>query len=236
MKKKAWKFLFFLFAIVLIYVSIALVMTITARPVHFDNPQHLWFGIGGFMAGCYVFALLNRFNSVYVLGHEFTHWVLAKLFLKNTGRFQVGSSGGSVEIKDSNFLIVLAPYIFPFYFLLFAGIYCVVLLIWPSLPEWSAWGVDVWLGLCYAYHVVMTIIVLRKGQKDMNFRGLFFSLSFIIAGNLFFFYLGLVFLNGQFGSAMSLLWNKLSWVLLHWGWNPLSDIINHLCHFIGKKI
>ncbi len=142
-------------------------------------------GLAAFAAGLVLFSFLPL-KPIYILGHELTHWLTAKLFRRRTGAFHWGLQSGSIAVDAPNGAIILAPYCIPFYFLLALGIlaFCTLL-----RPAWAAdsrflMGAAVLLGLCYAYHLALTARALWHGQSDLRHCGVPLSLLFILGFNL----------------------------------------------------
>ena len=143
----------------------------------------------------------HRFTVVYVFGHELTHWAIAKLFFKKTGRIRVGRLSGSTEIYDTNIVITLAPYIIPFYLMVVVGVFGISqLFVYPS-PLWAAYTVSALVGVTYAYHIVLNIFALRQAQSDLELYGKVFSLAIILAGNALFLLLSLLIVTAQWKEA-----------------------------------
>jgi hypothetical protein len=177
--------------------------------------DHLtWFFAGGFLIGSAIFTMFTRLTPFYVFGHEATHWVVAKLFRKETGKFRCRYGSGYVEIRDPNVWIILAPYFVPFYFLVFTGIWGLLDLLLPGkLTPFHPWLSGL-LGLTYSYHLVLTFIALGKGQKDLDHKGKVFSLTLILAMNTFFFFLATLTVTKQWKHGLSSLADKIS-IILH---------------------
>ena len=148
-------------------------------------------------------------SPVYVFGHEFTHWLAAVATGHRAGWPRLGLRKGSVNVVQPTLFIALAPYIFPFYLVVSAIALTVTRLCWASVPPlfWPlACG---WLGLCYSYHIVLTIPSLWSGQEDVKFRGPVLSYSFIVFGNLLFLYLSLVLVSQQWRAAWLVPWRLM---------------------------
>ncbi len=158
----------------------------------FRDP-HLLALVLAFGIGLFLFPF-HRFTVVYVFGHELTHWIAAKLCLRKTGRFQVRSASGFVEITDPNAFITLAPYFVPLYFFLSVGLAAFALLWWTPPPV-AVVAFFAWLGFCYAYHVVLTAVALSRAQTDMDHCGYLLSYTLILGANLLFLYLALILLT-----------------------------------------
>ena len=165
----------------LLSLNLALLQALVCLPVN-SQRQPLWYGVGGFAAGLVVFALLLRAQRAYVFGHEFTHWLVAKLFGRPTGAFRAGAEDGSVSVARPNIWIVLGPYLVPIYALVWVAVYLGLGVVWPQLtPPGLFYG---GLGLTYAFHCVRTVAALRAGQSDLRHYGPVFSLLLILAVNL----------------------------------------------------
>ncbi len=80
-----------------------------------------------------VYLLLPKPMWVYVFGHELTHAVWTWIFGGRVKGFKAGAEGGHVVSTKSNFLIVLAPYFFPFYAVLLVLVFVVLILVGPGI-------------------------------------------------------------------------------------------------------
>ena len=181
-------------------------------------------GNGLVVASAFIVGLLlfrkQKFTPLYIFGHELTHWIVAKLFLKKTGKFKVGWSKGFVEIAGSNVWIALAPYIVPFYFLLVIGIFGLSQLFFYPSPPWAIIAFLLCASLGYAYHCVLTVYAIGLSQSDLKIYGEFFSVSLIIAGNVLFLLLALLMSNGQWRRAFGLFCDLCSWQ-----WSAIQNLI-----------
>jgi hypothetical protein len=148
----------------------------------------LMFGLGavawlGWL--CVSFAIWKRPRpiSVYVLGHEMMHMLMARLSRGTIKDYHISSDGGFIVTNKYNFLIALAPYLWPFYSV-------------PVLAAWSAslyWKEALYfrevflasLGLTWMFHLSFTLWVLPRGQSDLLGPGRPFSLIVIYLANAF---------------------------------------------------
>jgi hypothetical protein len=135
-------------------------------------------------AACWVviFCLLPKPMWIYVFGHELTHALWTWLFGGQVKKMKVTSKGGHVVISKTNFVIALAPYFFPLYAILIIAVFALGNLIW----NWH--GYLIWfyllLGAAYAFHVSLTVHVLRTQQSDITSQGYLFSTVVIFLGNV----------------------------------------------------
>lgn len=137
----------------------------------------------GFTAGMLIFFFVNKFTPVYIFGHELAHWIFAKIFLRETGKFRVGKDGGAVEIKDPNLLIALAPYFYP----TFTVIWIPFWFLFKHLNEKFQWSLSIYFGILaftWSYHVAMTFYALRFEQSDLKRYGKPLSFSIILFVNM----------------------------------------------------
>jgi len=160
--------------------------------------------VGGAACWLAVFLLLPKPMLVYVLGHELTHVLWTWIFGGRVQRFKASAKGGHVVISKSNFLIVLAPYFFPLYAAL-------VVLVFALGNLFFGWGRHlVWfhllLGAAYAFHLTLTMHILRTRQSDITSQGYLFSTVVIFLGNVSVLVLGLPLLTGRPSVASALGW------------------------------
>lgn len=141
---------------------------------------------------------------LYVFAHEVTHWLAAKCFFKKTGRLTLKGASGALEVPCTNWVIVLAPYCFPFYFFMVAGLAAFAGLFLTQPPEWFEIGAAAIATLCYGYHLILTCKALRRGQEDVRYCGTFFASLAILTGNLFFLYLSLVVAGGLWQQSVTI--------------------------------
>ncbi len=157
------------------------------------NRQHFALALG-FAIGVIVVAAGLHSRPLYIFGHELTHWLVAKLFRRRTGRFRVGLTRGSVLVEKPNIWIVLAPYFVPTYALAWIATGLLVHLWWT--PPWYSTAFYGGLGLIFAHHLVLTLTTIADGQHDLLFHGRLFSIILIITGNIAVVYLALAALSG----------------------------------------
>jgi len=144
------------------------------------------FGAAGWLVWlCASFAFLKRPTpiSAYVFGHEMMHMLMARLSKGRIKDYHISSEGGFIVTNKYNFLIALAPYLWPFY----------------SVPVLAAWSVSLYwpealrfrelflaaLGLTWMFHLTFTLWVLPRGQSDLLGPGRIFSVVVIYLANAF---------------------------------------------------
>jgi hypothetical protein len=184
----AMRWLRFLIGLALIPCGIAvtrtLISTLGAAQPSTDqtfSPAFLAFA-GGFAFWLVVFVALPPPTRAYVLAHELTHALWAKLMGKKVLGMNIGSESGAVVVSESNVLIALAPYFFPLYtvivILAYYGMACFIDLD-PWLLPWLAM-----VGATWSFHVTFTISTLMARQSDIVVCGRLFSYSFIYLVNV----------------------------------------------------
>ena len=139
---------------------------------------HFWMPfLAGAVCWLVVFFSLPKPMWVYVVGHELTHALWAMLCGGRVRKIKVSSTGGHVVVTKSNSLIVLAPYFFPLYAVLWTGLF-LVLGLWLDTRRILP-GFHLGLGAAYSFHLSLTIHVLRTGQPDLRGEGWLFSVMLI---------------------------------------------------------
>ena len=137
-----------------------------------------------FLAGaaCWIiiFFLLPKPMWIYVFGHELTHALWTWLFGGRVKKMKVTSKGGHVIISKTNFVIALAPYFFPLYAVIVIGVFSLGRFFWG----WPLVWFHLCVGAAYAFHVTLTIHVLRTQQSDITSQGYLFSAVIIFLGNV----------------------------------------------------
>jgi hypothetical protein len=133
--------------------------------------------LGGAIAYLFVHFLLKKPERVYLWAHEFTHLLVAKLFLRRVHGFHITSrSGGKVVIDRTNVAIDLAPYAVPL---------CNIVAL---LPVTLAAGGNpharkIYLGAAaflFAMHLCFSAEGFIDGQPDVRRSGRIFSLAVVL--------------------------------------------------------
>jgi len=213
---------------VLLYLTGALLWAVADLPVALDRNAAFLPLVLGFTGGVLFFSFFSRPLMVYVFGHELTHWLAAKVFLRRTGAFHAGAAGGSVAVERPNIWIALAPYFFPVYTVIWIGLYGAYCF-WRRAAgpaEWAVRTAYAGVGATYAFHVVLTAYALLRGQRDLRLYGRVLSLSFIFFCNVLLVFLGLVLVSRQYAAAVALVWDRLGreWAAVRDGARLLSAL------------
>jgi hypothetical protein len=160
--------------------------------------------LGGAACWLVVFLLLPKPMLVYVFGHELTHALWTWLFGGRVKQFKASANGGHVVVSKSNFLIVLAPYFFPLYAALLVAVFALGHLVfgWRRHMVWF----HLLLGAAYAFHITLTVHILKARQSDLASQGWLFSGVVILLGNLGVLLVGLPLLTGDVTVLTSLKW------------------------------
>ena len=118
----------------------------------------------------------------YVWGHELMHVLTARLFGGRITDYEISRDGGYIVTDRYNFLIALAPYLWPF----------------AAGPVLAVWGIVGWmpeavyhrewflgaLGFTWAFHLSFTGWMIPIGQSDFAGPGRVFSLGLIYLFNV----------------------------------------------------
>ena len=169
--------------------------------------------LGGAACWIVIFVLLPKPMWIYVLGHELTHALWTWLFGGEVKKMKVTSKGGHVLISKTNFIISLAPYFFPLYVVLVIGGFAIGHFIWG----WPLVWFHLLVGAAYAFHVTLTIHVLKTQQSDITGQGYLFSAVVIFLGNICVLLFGIPLLTARVGMLNSLgWWAESTGMILHW--------------------
>jgi len=146
-----------------------------------SNPGFHWFA-GGALVGVAAFFLLAPLVWLYVIGHELTHALLVWLQGGGVHEFHVARTGGHIVTDKTNTLIVLGPYFVPFYTVLWIVSYATARVAFglPPHPGLFHGGI----GATWAFHLVFTVSMIVRGQPDLEYGGVFFSVVLIYLLNL----------------------------------------------------
>ena len=140
------------------------------------------FLLSGVLAYLCLHCFLQKPERLYLWGHEFTHLIVAKLFLRPVHGFHITSrSGGKVVIDRTNVAIDLAPYALPFYNVV--ALLVVALLPVTILAGGSPYVRRIYLcaaGFLFAMHLCFSTEGFIDGQPDVLRSGRIFSLAVVL--------------------------------------------------------
>jgi hypothetical protein len=137
-------------------------------------------------------------------------------------RFNASSKGGHVVVTKSNFLIALAPYFFPLYAVLLVAVFAAAGLVW-DFQRHVVWF-HLLLGAAYAFHITLTLHVLRQSQSDITSQGYLFSATVIFLGNALVLLLGVPLVTKQVTVAQAFAW---------W-WAATVELLRHTTEWIRR--
>lgn len=138
----------------------------------FEFKKIRWLEEGGmlFLCGIAAFALVNLFSKgrpfLYVFAHEVSHAMASFLTGSKVHSIYVSGSGGTTKTEKCNLLILLLPYILPFFAV------CILALYWAL-----DWAGDVHalnpyfyflMGFTLTHHLFLTCYFIFKGQSDIR--------------------------------------------------------------------
>jgi hypothetical protein len=170
-------------AILLLPLCIGAVSTLWMVIKASGNADTIWVAIlSGAACWVVIYLLLPKPMWVYVVGHELTHALWTWVMGGQVKKFKASADGGQVIVTKHNFVIALAPYFFPLYAVLVVLVFVVGDLLWGWRP-YVVWF-HLLLGAAYAFHVTLTLYILRYRQSDITEQGYLFSAVIIFLGNI----------------------------------------------------
>lgn len=181
------------FALFLIPVPIGLVSLLFSYLRTF-SPSYMPFLFG---VVCYTFTypVFKKPLFSYVIGHELSHVLGVWLSRGRIHSFNIGRRGGTVKVDRVNIWTALLPYFFPIYTFLVLCIYFLLSILW-DMSRFQNWLVFI-IGITWAFHLWMTMYVLRHSQPDLRFGGFLFSSIIIFTVNIAILILLLVFISPE---------------------------------------
>lgn len=157
----------------------------TMERMSFWLTEPVWFTLMGVltMAALKLSLVADRvLLYAYVLGHELTHAIAAKLSGGKLHGFRVDENGGYVETDADNVFIALSPYFVPLWMLCWLGALWLVNAVFPfeDYAPWFYAGFGFW----WAFHLYWTAWIIPREQPDMLNNGVVFSALLILIMNL----------------------------------------------------
>jgi hypothetical protein len=170
----------FLYSVIGLPVLIADAVLLRLLPVRMANHLTSFHGLillSGALAYLCVHFLLRKPERMYLWAHEFTHLLVAKLFLRHVHGFHITSrSGGKVVIDRTNVAIDLAPYAVPLYNV-------VALLPVTLFAGGTPLARKIYLGAAaflFTMHLCFSVEGFIDGQPDVRRSGRVFSLAIVL--------------------------------------------------------
>jgi hypothetical protein len=158
-------------------VTYAFYVNITAVSQLSGILQYFVWGVVSYVA---LHLLFYKPTAVYVLGHEAVHGIFAWIMGGKIQSFNVSKEGGSVTTDKTNTFIELSPYFVPIYAIILMAVYYVI-----SYSYKINGAAFIYLiGFALAFHVVMTIEVMKIRQPDILKSGYLFSIVFVYVLNI----------------------------------------------------
>lgn len=136
--------------------------------------------VWGIVSYVFLHLLFYKPTFFYVLGHEAVHAAFAWVMGGKINSFTVNKEGGSVSTDKTNTFIELSPYFVPIYAIILMVVYFVISY---SYKVNSAAFIYL-IGFALAFHVVMTIEVIKIRQPDILKSGYLFSIVFVYVLNI----------------------------------------------------
>ncbi|MFA5857504.1 MAG: hypothetical protein WC955_00395 [Elusimicrobiota bacterium] len=150
------------------------------------NTAYFWYLAGGTLAYPVLQIFIPKPMWIYTLAHEVTHAITSILFGGKVLSMKVTARGGKVVVTKSNFLVALAPYVFPFYAAILMLLWYILTLTYgPEVGLYYHWFLLV-LGLLTGFHLTLTWYAISLGQTDLKQTGVMFSLFFVLFTNCVF--------------------------------------------------
>lgn len=180
--------------ILLMPVSIVLVFALLVQLYHsapvmssmsFWLSEPVWYTIMGILLFIFLKMAVvanDMLVWVYVLGHELTHAIAAKLCGGHLHGLSVDRSGGYLETDADNFFIALAPYFVPLWMLVWLAVLALAHLIYPfeAYGPWFYAGFGFW----WTFHLYWTAWIIPREQPDMLSNGIVLSTMVILIANI----------------------------------------------------
>jgi hypothetical protein len=138
-----------------------------------------WIGILSYIV---LQAFLYKPMRAYVFGHELTHALAGILSGAKIKKFRVGKESGSVVLSKNNIWITLSPYFIPIYTFIVILVYLIIGWFRDAHLYYSYFLF--FMGFTIAFHLALTIYIMRIGQSDLKVYGLFFSYVVILSVNI----------------------------------------------------
>ena len=158
-------------------VTIALYKNLMLVAQLVDSMSFFLWGIASYAT---LHLLFYKPTYLYVLGHEAVHAGVAWIFGGKIKSFKVSEKGGSVGTDKSNVAIELSPYFVPIYAIIVTIIYFII-----ASSYVINGSIFIYLiGFTLAFHMILTIEVMKIRQPDIVKSGYFFSIMIVYIFNI----------------------------------------------------
>jgi hypothetical protein len=169
------------------------------------NADTIWVAtLSGAACWVVIYLLLPKPMWVYVFGHELTHALWTWVMGGRVKKFKATADGGQVIVTKNNFVIALAPYFFPVYAAMVVLVFVAGHVVW-GWQRYVVWF-HLLLGIAYAFHVTLTIHILKFRQSDITSQGYLFSGVIIFLGNITILLLGIPLLAAKVDVMTAMGW------------------------------
>ncbi len=215
------------FHLISIFVGLLLIIPAWATSLHiqrqlqsenlFSHLTQSW-GTVCFLAGvliCLASLLLPTFRRLllpaYVFGHEVSHALFVFLFYGKVSAFKASTEGGYIIANRNNIWIALAPYIFPFWTVVFALLYIVlgiVINVTPLVPLFFFL-----YGASWMFNLFWTLWMIPLGQSDLSLNGTFLSIT-------------IIYLINALGFSLLLEMSLKSTTILDWCFGSINALLD----------
>ncbi len=188
---RVWRLVFTVFllipfsAIALMAVALELMKSGKQLDASFWLQPSVWYSL----SGAFSLLLLLRVRYfrtaliyLYVVGHELSHALAARLSMGTIYELKIDQNGGYVDTDADNIVVALAPYFLPLWMLVW------MLLFWLAnlLVPFGAYTIYFYsgFGFWWLFHLYWTLWIVPREQPDLLENGLTFSLQLILIVNL----------------------------------------------------
>lgn len=171
----------------------------------------------GVLSYTLVYPVFKKPFFSYVVGHELSHVLGVWLFRGKVHSVKVGRHGGMVKTNKSNIWIALLPYFFPVYAILLLALYYLLAILW-DMSRFFNFMVFL-LGITWAFHVWMTLYIVKQNQPDIKYSGVLFSAVIIFTINVIILILLLTIISPELtmqkfiGQSVKMVQGSYLWIL-----------------------
>lgn len=157
----------------------------TFEQFSFWYSEPVWFSVMGmllFLCLKFAHAADAVLVYVYVVGHELTHALAAKLSFGHVETMKFDLSGGYIETDADNLFIALSPYFTPLWMFCWMATLWLLNLALPfeAFPAWFYAGGGFW----WAFHLYWTGWIIPREQPDMLENGVVLSMLITLLMNI----------------------------------------------------